>query len=89
MNSLRDHLLQAAGRVARVRPTVAARAAGFVRAAALPGGGFADRSGRADLYYTVFGLQTLAAVEPAAFEPAPFEPAAGLSGVARRAKPEA
>ncbi|MEA3367512.1 MAG: prenyltransferase/squalene oxidase repeat-containing protein, partial [Planctomycetota bacterium] len=46
-------------------------------------------SGRADLYYTVFGLQTLAAVEPAAFEPAPFEPAAGLSGVARRAKPEA
>ncbi len=64
VNSLRDRLLQAAGRVARVRPAVAARAAGFVRAAALPAGGFADRAGRADLYYTVFGLQTLAATEP-------------------------
>jgi len=62
--TIRQTLVQAAGRVARVRPAVAVRAAGFVRAAALPGGGFADRSGRADLYYTVFGLQTLAAVEP-------------------------
>ena len=62
--TLRQTLVQAAGRVARARPAVAARAGGFVRAAALPGGGFADRSGRADLYYTVFGLQTLAAVEP-------------------------
>ena len=63
--TLRQKLLQAAGRVARVRPAVADRAAGFVRGRACPGGGFADRSGRPDLYYTVFGLQALAAVEPA------------------------
>ncbi|MFO8012906.1 MAG: prenyltransferase/squalene oxidase repeat-containing protein [Phycisphaerae bacterium] len=76
MNSLRDRLLHAAGRVARARPAVAARAAAFVRARACPGGGFADRSGRPDLYYTVFGLQTLAAVGRMPPEPAapPFEP---------------
>jgi len=62
--TLRQTLLQAAGRVRATRPDVAARAAAFVRACACPGGGFADRSGRADLYYTVFGLQTLAACEP-------------------------
>ncbi len=76
MNSLRDRLLHAAGRAARTRPTVAARAARFVCARACPGGGFADRAGRPDLYYTVFGLQALAAAETAPFERASFEPAA-------------
>jgi len=79
MTCLRTDLLQAAGRAIRTRPAVADRVGRFIRAAALPTGGFADRAGRADLYYTVFGLQTLAACEPAA----------GLSGVPRRAKPEA
>ena len=72
--TLRQTLLQAAGRVRATRPDVAARAEGFVRAHACPGGGFADRSGRPDLYYTVFGLQTLAAVAPAPLEPGPEGP---------------
>jgi hypothetical protein len=78
-------LVHAAGRVTRTRPAVAARAAAFVRARACPGGGFADRSGRPDLYYTVFGLQTLAAVEANPFEPASFEPAAEAAGHPRSA----
>ena len=64
--TLRETLLDAAGHTAAARPAVAARAAAFVRARVCPGGGFADRSGRPDLYYTVFGLQTLAAVEASA-----------------------
>ena len=85
MNSLRENLLHAAGRAAEARPTVAARAAAFVRGQTCPGGGFADRAGRPDLYYTVFGLQTLAAIEARPFEPTSFEPAAEAGGHPRSA----
>ncbi|GAG42479.1 unnamed protein product, partial [marine sediment metagenome] len=68
--TLKDDLLRAAGRVRRHRPETAQGVGRYLRAAALAAGGFPNRAGQADLYYTVFGLQALAAVEPAAFEPA-------------------
>jgi prenyltransferase beta subunit len=34
----------------------------FLRSQLTPGGGFCDRSGRGDLYYTVFGLESLIAL---------------------------
>jgi hypothetical protein len=48
----------------RAKPLLAdaARPAAFVRAQADPAGAFRDRSGKADLYYTVFGLQCLRAL---------------------------
>lgn len=43
--------------------------AGFLRSALTPDGGFSDRAGAADLYYTVFGLEGLIALQ----EPLPAE----------------
>jgi hypothetical protein len=75
--SLRQDVLRAARRAKAALPDAGATAA-FVRGQALPDGGFRDRSGKADLYYSVFGLQCLLALEPTsdpATEYAP-EPAA-------------
>ena len=64
--SLRLEMLQ----VARVAPTVLGEAGDLVRDFILsqqnPDGGFKDRAGKSDLYYTVFGLDALAVfqVEP-------------------------
>jgi len=55
-------MLQAAARACRHRPDAAARVARFLGASAMPDGGFPDRSGASDLYYTVFGLQAVAAL---------------------------
>lgn len=41
----------------------AARVAAFLAGSWLPDGGFPDRSGKSDLYYTVFGLQCLSALD--------------------------
>ena len=57
--------------VARLAPTSLGDArdlvAGFLRRSLNPDGGFHDRSGASDLYYTVFGLEALMALR----EPAP------------------
>ena len=64
--SLRLEMLQ----VARVAPTILEEAGDLVRDFILsqqnPDGGFKDRAGKSDLYYTVFGLDALAVfqVEP-------------------------
>ena len=55
-------MLQAAGRVLRCRPEAVPRVAAFLRASALPDGGFRNRAGQSDLYYTVFALQALRAL---------------------------
>jgi prenyltransferase beta subunit len=60
--SLRLEMLQ----VARLAPKVLGDAAGlvadFLRGQMNPDGGFKDRDGRSDLYYTVFGVEGLAAL---------------------------
>jgi len=54
-------------RAARRAPALLGGSAGLVRDFVLgkqtAGGGFQDRAGRSDLYYTVFGLQSLIALE--------------------------
>ena len=59
--------------VARLAPKQLGEArdlvAGFFRAHLNPDGGFQDRSGASDLYYTVFGLDGLVALQ----EPLPLE----------------
>ena len=94
--SLRLDMLRAAARVRRLRPDAARRIARFLKSRAMPDGGFAGRGAAGDLYYTVFGMQGLAAlgealpspaIEPAAspspaVEPA-IEPAAEAAGYAR------
>jgi len=65
--TIRDDLLTAAGRLRHHRPETARRVGRHLRAVALPTGGFPNRADQADLYYTVFGLQALAAVEPSSF----------------------
>jgi hypothetical protein len=61
--SLRLEMLQ----VARLAPKLLADATELVRAFLVgqqnPDGGFRDRSGRSDLYYTVFGLEGLMALQ--------------------------
>ncbi len=61
--SLRLEMLQ----VARLAPQMLGESAGLVREFLLsqqnPDGGFKDRAGRSDLYYTVFGLDALAALQ--------------------------
>ena len=61
--SLKSELLQAARRARGLRPDAAARALAFLRRQARPEGGWCDRAGQADLYYTVFALMGLAALE--------------------------
>src|SRR5690242_20827961 len=52
--------------VARLAPKVLGEAAesveGFLRSQLNPDGGFKDRAGNSDLYYTVFGIEALAAL---------------------------
>jgi hypothetical protein len=55
-------MLRAAMRARTPLGNAAGPVAAFVRAQADPGGGFRDRSGKPDLYYTVFGLQCLLAL---------------------------
>ena len=55
-------MLRAARRATTSLADAAGPIAAFVRAQADPGGGFRDRSGKPDLYYTVFGLQCLRAL---------------------------
>src|SRR5687768_12276107 len=68
--------------VARLAPTLLGESAplvsGFLRRALTPGGGFADRGGESDLYYTVFGLEALLALK----EAPPAETTAYLEGFA-------
>jgi prenyltransferase beta subunit len=71
--SLRLEMLQ----VARLAPAVlGAEAAGlvadFFRARQNSDGGFQDRVGRSDLYYTVFGLDGLAALQAPLLPRAPL-----------------
>jgi len=61
--SLKSELLQAARRARGLRPDAAACALVFLRRQAHPEGGWCDRAGQADLYYTVFALMGLAALE--------------------------
>jgi prenyltransferase beta subunit len=61
--SLKSELLQAARRARGLRPDAAARALAFLRRQAHPEGGWCDRAGQADLYYTVFALTGIAALE--------------------------
>ncbi|MCC6362400.1 MAG: hypothetical protein IT165_02695 [Bryobacterales bacterium] len=65
--------------VARLAPKLLADSSGLVRqfvsSRLQPDGGFADRSGRSDLYYTVFGLESLLALR----QPVPEETARYLS----------
>jgi hypothetical protein len=69
-------MLRAARRATAALPDPAAVIA-FVRNQALPDGSFRDRSGKGDLYYTVFGLQCLRALD------ALDEPAAEAAGYSR------
>jgi hypothetical protein len=55
--SLKEDILRAARRAQTSLGSAAGLVTAFVRTQADPGGGFRDRSGKADLYYTVFGLQ--------------------------------
>lgn len=78
--SLALDMIRAAARTRTARPDAARAAARFFRAAALPDGGFPDRGGRADLYFTVFGLMGLAALDAAPSGPAADAHAAYLAG---------
>lgn len=60
--SLARHMLEAAARGRRVLGEAAERVEAFVRQQVNQDGGFNDRSGRSDLYYTSFGLMTTRAL---------------------------
>ncbi len=59
--TMRTRMLAAAGRARRRLPDSAALV-DFLRRQQHPGGGFLDRAGDPDLYYTVFGLESLQAL---------------------------
>ncbi|CAN5859100.1 hypothetical protein BH11VER1_BH11VER1_25050 [soil metagenome] len=61
--SFRLEMLQVARLAPRVLGDSAALVEGFLRSQLHPDGGFADRQGKSDLYYTVFGLEGLRAVQ--------------------------
>lgn len=61
--SFRLEMLQVARLAPRVLGDSASLIEGFLRSKLNPDGGFADREGRSDLYYTVFGLESLRAVQ--------------------------
>lgn len=63
--SLKEDMLRAARR-ACLGAATAERVARFIRSQANPDGGFRGRSDASDLYYTVFGLMSLDALEVAA-----------------------
>lgn len=55
-------MLQVARLAPRTLGESAARVAGFIRGQQADDGGFRDRAGRSDLYYTVFGIEALVAL---------------------------
>jgi len=61
--SLRLDMLRAAANARRRRPDVAEGVGRFLQSAAMPDGGFAGRGPASDLYYTVFGMQTMTALD--------------------------
>lgn len=61
--SFRLEMLQVARLAPRILGDSASLIEGFLRSKINPDGGFADREGRSDLYYTVFGLESLRAVQ--------------------------
>lgn len=67
--SLRQEMLQAA-RSSRILLRDAGRVERFLRGRMNSDGGFADRSGKSDLYYTVFGLEALLALGAGVQRPA-------------------
>jgi prenyltransferase beta subunit len=83
--SLGLDMLRAAQRARGPLHGDAGRVAAYLRGRLRPGGGFPDRSGATDLYYTVFGLQSLVALGPAAGRSHGARPAAGRSHKARPA----
>jgi len=60
--TIRRDMLAAAGRARTLLGDSAAAVGDFLLDRLLPDGGFADRAGAGDLYYTVFGLQGLSAL---------------------------
>ena len=60
--SVRLEMLQVARLAPKLLGEAAALVASFVRGQQNPDGGFKDRTGRSDLYYTVFGLDALIAL---------------------------
>ncbi len=60
--SFRLEMLQVARLAPKVLGDSAELVAGFLQRHLTPEGGFADRAGRPDLYYTVFGLESLLAL---------------------------
>ncbi|HET6424815.1 MAG TPA: prenyltransferase/squalene oxidase repeat-containing protein [Planctomycetaceae bacterium] len=62
-------MLQVARLAAKLLQEASPRVIEFLRTQHQPDGGFADRSGRSDLYYTVFGLEGLLALQ----HPLPIE----------------
>ena len=61
--SLKSAMRQAARQAPRLLGDSTALVRRFVRGQQLDGGGFRDRAGAADLYYTVFGLDALLALD--------------------------
>ena len=60
--SIRHEMTRAARRARDILPDPD-RTADYVRSQLTDAGGFADKAGKADLYYTVFGLQAAAALD--------------------------
>ena len=56
-------MIAAARRAGRRHPDASVAAGNFFRSQLRPDGGFADRAGKSDLYYTVFGLLGLRALQ--------------------------
>lgn len=77
-------MLRAAARAQRLRPDAAGRIVPFLQSRATSDGGFAGRGDASDLYYAVFGLQSLAALGEA-LPSAAAEPADGAQRPAGRA----
>ncbi|MBN2505160.1 MAG: hypothetical protein JXQ71_00555 [Verrucomicrobia bacterium] len=61
--SLHIHMVQAARQAPRVLGEATEQIAAFVRSQQHPSGGFVDRNGSPDLYYTVFALDSLMALQ--------------------------
>src|SRR5678815_5215522 len=61
--SIRLEMLQVARLAPKVLGEAADLVAGFVRSQQNDDGGFKDRKDQSDLYYTVFGLDALAALQ--------------------------
>ncbi|HET6428950.1 MAG TPA: prenyltransferase/squalene oxidase repeat-containing protein [Phycisphaerae bacterium] len=60
--TIRQEMLRAARRAGNLPPERRGPTARFVRSRLTAGGGFADRAGAADLYYTLFALECLTAI---------------------------